>query len=93
MGPFWPGRCEASATSVVGFLRPGRLDGEGDQALLAGADADAVVYPGVYHMFDRGKEPSMKSDTTINGTHVAYDGAAAKDAQARTIAWFKTNLK
>jgi dienelactone hydrolase len=64
------------------------------QAVLAkGLPSEAVIYPGVYHMFDRGKEPSMRSDTTSNGTHVAYDGAAAKDAQARTIAWFKTYLR
>ena len=57
-----------------------------------GLPAEVVIYPGAYHNFDRGSEAG-NGDRTNNGTLVAYDGAAAKDAQARTIAWFKTYLK
>lgn len=58
-----------------------------------GLPVEAMVYPGVYHNFDRGRDPGMQSDRTVNGTIVAYDSKAAADAQARTIAWFQRYLK
>lgn len=63
------------------------------QAVLArGLPAEAVIYPGDYHGFDRGVECSP-SDTTANGTRIKHDPAAEKDSYARTVAWFKTYLK
>jgi dienelactone hydrolase len=63
------------------------------QAVAArGLPIEAVVYPGTYHFFDRGRE-GMQKDVTSNGTYVAYNGASAADAQARTIAWFTAYLK
>ena len=64
------------------------------QAVAArGLPVEAVVYPSVLHLFDRGRESSMKREVTKDGTAVAYNGRAAADAQARTIAWFRTYLK
>lgn len=64
------------------------------QAVAArGLPVDAVVYPGAYHLFDRGRELSMGRNVTKDGTPVAYDSRAAADAQARTITWFRTYLK
>jgi dienelactone hydrolase len=64
------------------------------QAVAArGLPVEAVVYPSVLHLFDRGRESTMKRDVTKDGTPVAYNGRAAADAQARTIAWFRTYLK
>ncbi len=61
-------------------------------ALVAkGLPAEVVMYPGAYHNFDRGSEAG--GDRTNNGTLVAYSSSAAVDAQARTLAWFKTYLK
>jgi dienelactone hydrolase len=54
---------------------------------------EVVIYPNTYHFFDRGREPPMGRDVTSNGTPVAYNGTAATDAQARTIAWLKTYLR
>lgn len=57
-----------------------------------GLPVEAVIYHGAYHDFDRGVECSP-SGVTPNGTVLQYDAAAAKDAYARMIAWFKTYLK
>ena len=62
------------------------------QALQSkGLPAEVVIYPGAYHGFDRGQD--CGSDITPNGTVLKYDAAAARDASARTIAWFKTYLR
>ena len=63
------------------------------QAMLArGLPVEVVFYPGAVHQFDRGSEGGP-GDRTSNGTPVAYNGSAAKDSYARTIAWFGTYLK
>jgi dienelactone hydrolase len=62
-------------------------------AAARGLPVEAVIYPNTYHFFDRGREPPMGRDVTSNGTPVAYNGTAAADAQARTIAWLKTYLR
>ncbi len=62
------------------------------QAMQArGLPCESVIYPGAYHCFDRGP-PTPGVDRTPEGTFMAYDGAAAKDAEARTIAWFRKYL-
>jgi dienelactone hydrolase len=55
-----------------------------------GLPCESVVYPGAYHDFDRG--PLSDGDRTGHGTILKYDGAAAKDAEARSIAWFRKYL-
>jgi dienelactone hydrolase len=63
------------------------------QALQAkGLPVDVAIYRGAYHNFDRGPETGA-GDRTQNGTLIAYDSAAAKDAVQRTVQWFKTYLK
>jgi dienelactone hydrolase len=62
------------------------------QAMLAnGLPVEVVIYPGDYHCFDRGP-PTPNSDRTQEGTLMVYDAKAAKDAEARTIAWFRKYL-
>ncbi len=53
---------------------------------------EAIYYPNVYHSFD-----SMARDRTVPGTggkmhRLAYDAAAATDAEARTRAFFERYL-
>ena len=54
---------------------------------------DAVYYPNAYHSFD-----SKVADRTVPGAagkqhHLAYDTAAAPDAEARTKAFFAKHLR
>lgn len=55
-----------------------------------GLPVEAVIYPGAYHCFDRG--PPTSTDRTNEGTLMQYDAAAAKDSEARSIAWFRKYL-
>lgn len=62
------------------------------QAMQArGLPVEAVIYPGAYHCFDRGP-PTPNGDRTNEGTLMIYDAAAARDAEARTIAWLRKYL-
>lgn len=62
------------------------------QAMLArGLPCEVVIYPGAYHCFDRGP-PTANGDRTQEGTLMVYDAAAGRDAEARTIAWFRKYL-
>lgn len=56
-----------------------------------GMPVESVIYPNCFHAFDRGSEGF--SDVTRNFTYLEYNDTCATDAQARTIAWFKTHLK
>jgi dienelactone hydrolase len=61
------------------------------QAMLArGLPCESVIYPGAYHCFDRG--PPAGSDRTNEGTLMKYDGAAQRDAEARSNAWLRKYL-
>lgn len=61
------------------------------QAMLArGLPCESVIYPGAYHCFDRG--PPAASDRTNEGTLMKYDGAAQRDSEARSNAWFRRYL-
>lgn len=58
-----------------------------------GTPADAVVYPGAHHGFDRGREDGMNSAYTSCGSLLEYNKAHEEDARKRTVAWFKEHLK
>ncbi len=56
-----------------------------------GLPVEVVIYPGAYHCFDRGP-PTANSDRTQEGTLMVYDAAAGRDAETRSIAWFRKYL-
>ncbi|HJU31449.1 MAG TPA: hypothetical protein VJ740_08345, partial [Hyphomicrobiaceae bacterium] len=64
---------------AAGFARPGLVE--------------AVYYPDAYHSFD-----AFAGDRTITvadgkSHHLVYDAVAARDAEARTKAFFDKHLK
>lgn len=63
-----------------------------DALKAAGKTVELVVYPGAYHRFERGNVQGMSGDIGRTGFTYREDPAAAKDAFARTLAWFGTYL-
>lgn len=58
-----------------------------------GTPAEAVIYPGAHHGFDRGKEDGMRGPYTNCGSLLEYHKAHEEDARKRAVAWFKEHLK
>lgn len=57
----------------------------------AGKTVELVVFPGVYHRFDRGPPAGAFGRTTAIYTYV-YDRAATQQAWEKTLAWFRRYL-
>lgn len=57
----------------------------------AGKTVELVVFPGVYHRFDRGPPAGTFGRTTAVYTYV-YDRAATQQAWEKTLAWFRRYL-
>ena len=57
----------------------------------ANKTVELVVFPDVYHRFDRGPPSGTFGRTTAVYTYI-YDDKATKQAWAKTVAWFKRYL-
>ena len=79
------------ARAREGYKDHGRVRYLAKNALVRASASEAVYYPNAYHSFD-----SRLPDRTVAGAgkshHLAYDPAAAPDAEARTKAFFAKYL-
>jgi carboxymethylenebutenolidase len=64
-----------------------------DALKAAGKTVELVIYPGATHRFDRGNVEGHDGNTGPTGFTYEENPDAAKDAFARTLAWFGKHLR